>query len=343
MNHPRTGILAAGVWIVDVSKRINHWPETQTLAIIDQVISTNGGAAFNVACDLKKLDADLLVEGAGLIGEDAPGAYILETCRQFGVDASRLLSTSTHPTSFTDVMTERGTGRRTFFHMPGTNALFNESHLDLAQCHAKIFFMGYLGLLAAMDACEATGRNPSSRVFEEASRLGMLTAADLVSAPNEHLAAQVCPCLPHLDILLTNEWEAARLTGCSLAAGDLVTFDAAMALAKDVLALGVRGSVVLHFAHGAVLVSANGEPFAQSAVHVPKSEVVGTTGAGDAFAAGFLLGTNHGMTPQQSLELAVCSAATSLHAITCSDSIRPWEECLAYGRCMGFQPTNFLS
>lgn len=343
MNHHRTGILAAGVWIVDLSKRIDHWPEPQTLATIDQVISTNGGAAFNVACDLKKLDPDLLVEGAGLIGEDAPGAFILETCRQFGVDASRLRKTSEHPTSFTDVMTERSSGRWTFFHMPGTNAVFNESHLDLPQCHAKIFFMGYLGLLAAMDACEATGRNPSSRVFEEASRLGMLTAADLVSAPNEQLAAQVVPCLPHLDLLLTNEWEAARLTGRSLAAGDRVTFDDAMALAKDVLALGVRGTVVLHFAHGAVLVSADGTQLAQSAVHVPKSEVVGTTGAGDAFAAGFLLGTHHGMTSQESLELAVCSAATSLHAITCSDSIRPWEECLAYGRCMGFQPTDVLS
>ena len=111
----RHGILAAGHWVVDLVKRIDHWPEPTTLARIEQQQTANGGFAFNLLSDLAALDSACPLFGAGLIGDDANGRFIRERCRQLKIDDSLLRATAAAPTSFTDVMTETGSGRRTFF------------------------------------------------------------------------------------------------------------------------------------------------------------------------------------------------------------------------------------
>jgi sugar/nucleoside kinase (ribokinase family) len=97
---------------------------------------------------------------------------------------------------------------------------------------------------------------------------------------------------------------------------------------------------VLHFAEGAVTAGADGEACARGAVRVPREHIAGTVGAGDAFAAGYLAGHALGFDTEQSLELAVCTAASSLRHITCSEGVRPWRECLEYGRFLGFRATE---
>ena len=47
----RCGILAAGHWIVDQVKQIDHWPEPTTLARITRQQMANGGFAFNLLSD----------------------------------------------------------------------------------------------------------------------------------------------------------------------------------------------------------------------------------------------------------------------------------------------------
>ncbi len=333
----RLGVITAGHWIVDINKRIDHWPEPQTLALIDDFVPTNGGAAFNVACDLANLAPDVPVTAMGLIGRDRQGDYILELCRAKGIEGGFLMRHEEAPTSFTDVMTERIGGRRTFFHMPGTNALFSEQHIELTGRTEKIFFLAYLGLLDALDRTGTDGRNGASRVFEKAKAAGFITATDLVSAPNEGLAAQVHPCLPYLDLLFANEWEAARLTGAPLAADASVSVQEVATMAKSIQAAGLRGRVVIHCPWGGVAMEENGEVVTQGSVKMRPEEIIGTSGAGDAFAAGFLLGIHNNLQTQECLELAVCAAAASLRHITCSDGVLPWRECLERGRAAGFR------
>ena len=207
----RCGILVAGHWIVDQVKRIDHWPEPATLAWIEQQQTANGGFAFNLLSDLAALDPSCPLFGAGLIGDDTHGQFIRERCRQLKIDDAMLRSTTKEPTSFTDVMTEAGSGRRTFFYCPGANEQLTESHLRPLESPAKIFCLGYLGFLPRLDAVDASGLNGSARLLKKARAAGMLTAADLVSARNPNLRAQIAPCLPHLDILFLNEWEAGQL------------------------------------------------------------------------------------------------------------------------------------
>ena len=82
-----------------------------------------------------------------------------------------------------------------------------------------------------------------------------------------------------------------------------------------------------------------GEKAFAPSVNVPKSEIVGTVGAGDAFYAGMLFGLHEDWPLDQCLALANASAATSLHSATTSASIRPLKDCLAYAAEKGLRPT----
>jgi len=74
----------------------------------------------------------------------------------------------------------------------------------------------------------------------------------------------------------------------------------------------------------------------QASVRVPRELIAGTVGAGDAFAAGFLLGLHADWKLQRCLELGVCAAAASLRDATSSAAVEPWKDCLALGRKFGF-------
>src|SRR5689334_11253484 len=126
----RTGILAAGNWIVDAVKIIDQWPQQDTLANIASTTKGTGGSPFNVLVDLAIMGADFPLEAAGLVGADGNGDWIMEQCAAHQIDTAALNKTDAAPTSFTDVMTVQGTGRRTFFHARGANAVLDAKHFD---------------------------------------------------------------------------------------------------------------------------------------------------------------------------------------------------------------------
>jgi sugar/nucleoside kinase (ribokinase family) len=335
-NPSRRGVLAGGNWIIDHVKMLDAWPSQDTLATITAQSDGNGGCPYNVLKNLSRLQCGFPLEGVGLLGRDADGEMVLRDCREHGIDASGLQQTDAAPTSYTDVMTVSNTGRRTFFHQHGANALLGEEHFSLARSQARIFYFGYLCLLRRLDALTTEGRTGASRLLELARNLGMVTIADLVSIPTNDFPSIVNPSLPHLDYLLLNEFELACLTQTAdevAAPKDPARLEEN---ARAVLERGVHRAVILHFQEGAICVR-RGEPtLTQASVRVPKEIVVGTAGAGDAFGAGFVLGLHEGWELQRCLELAVCAAAASLRATTCSASIEPWQQCLAFGKKLGF-------
>jgi sugar/nucleoside kinase (ribokinase family) len=251
------------------------------------------------------------------------------------INDAMLRNTTEAPTSFTDVMTETGSGRRTFFYCPGANERMTEAHLQNLKTPAKIFCLGYLGFMPLLDgAVDGDGLNASGRLLREAQENGLVTAADLVSAPNPNLRAQVIPTLPWLDILFLNEWEAGQLLRQELPKA--FTANKAKEFAENVRQLGVTGAVVLHCREGVVVVTEDGECLAQGSANLPDSEIQGTVGAGDALAAGVLLARHHEMPWSEALKLGVCAAAACLKSPTASDSVRPWKQCLELGNKYGF-------
>ena len=70
----------------------------------------------------------------------------------FGVDVGGVKVAEGKLTSFDDVMTEKETGARTFFLSCGINHEFGIEDIDVDALDCKIFHIGYILLLGALDA-----------------------------------------------------------------------------------------------------------------------------------------------------------------------------------------------
>ena len=332
----RTGVIAGGNWIVDHVKMIDRWPPQDTLATILGQESSNGGSPYNILKDLARLGVRFPLEAIGLVGDDEGGRFIRDDCRRHGIDVTQLAVTRSAPTSYTDVMTEQGTGRRTFFHCRGANAELAPGHFDFSRSRARHFHLGYLLLLDRLD--ERLGTETAAvEVFRAARAAGMRTSADVVSEVSDRFPRIIGPALPHLDYLFLNEFELMRATGIEVAPAGRVDADRVAQAAGSLIDGGVRQWVIVHFPTGALARGVGGQTCWQPSLRVPADFIRGAAGAGDAFASGVLLGLHDGWPMAESLRLGVAAAAASLAHPTCSEGVGSIESCLALVERFGFR------
>lgn len=333
----KSGLLAAGNFIVDHVKLIDAYPAEEMLASILEEHSSNGGGPYNVLMDLARMGAPFPLAAAGLLGQDPAGDWIVQDCAAAGIDTSQLERREGISTSYTDAFTVSGTGRRTFFHHRGANASYTGSETNLEVSTARLFYLGYLMLLDTLDAVDPQGRSGASHLLERAAKAGLTTVVDMVSVARTELVAGARSALPWVDHFILNEIEAGQLSGRPLRTNDGGLDRAAMsAAAESLLAAGVRQSVTIHAVEGAVSVSAAGAVW-QPSLALPQSWLRGATGAGDAFAAGWILGLHEGIAPQEGLKTGVCAAAACLADPTPSAGLLPLPECLALAERFGFR------
>ncbi len=334
----RSGILAGGNWIRDHVKALDSWPAQDGLANIVGHSDGNGGGPYNVLKDLSKLRAPFPLEAVGLVGDDGDGRAIFEDCAALGIGTSQLQTAHGCCTSYTDVMTVRETARRTFFHDRGANARLGPEHFDFSVTKARIFYLGYLLLLDRLDAPGPDGIPAALEVLRRARDCGLVTSVDCVSAASGRFRSTVGPVIPEIDVLFVNDYEAEQITGLSLGRGPSLDRRAVEAAARALTGFGVRRWAVLHFPEGACACSFKGEVIWQPSVRVPPELIAGPVGAGDALAAGVLYGIHEDWQMERSLELGACTSAVSFLHATCSESILPAADCLAFGRGHGFYP-----
>jgi sugar/nucleoside kinase (ribokinase family) len=96
---------------------------------------------------------------------------------------------------------------------------------------------------------------------------------------------------------------------------------------------------VVHFPAGCVAAAPGGRTWRQGSVRLPREQVRSTIGAGDAFAAGVILGLHDGWAVERCLRLAVASAAASVRSPHTSAGIKPADICLAEADRAGYRPT----
>ncbi len=99
----------------------------------------------------------------------------------------------------------------------------------------------------------------------------------------------------------------------------------------------MREWVVIHFLEGALAAGREGKILAQGSVRIAQEKIAGTTGAGDAFGAGLLLGLHEGKPMAQCLHHAVCVAAACLTDATTSAGILALAHCVKLGHSFGFR------
>ena len=339
----RSGILAAGNWIVDHVKLIDTWPSEETLAIISRETQGMGGAPPNVLAGLARLGAKFPLNGAGIVGYDAAGDWILEQCAKLGIDTRLITRTNEGPTSYTEVMNVERTGRRTFFHQPGVNALLGPESIDLASCSARLFHLGYLLLLDRLDRPEKSKGTAAAELLDHASRLGFITSVDAVSEESDRYPRIVLPALPYVDLVFLNEFEAGHVFSTEIRVNREIDVNALLKTAQDLGAAGVRQWVIIHFPEGVLAVSNQNKIIFQPSVRLPGEKIIGSTGAGDAIAAGILFGFHDDLPMERCLEIGVCAAAASLRHPSATEGMEAVDGCLRLGQEFGFRESIFGS
>ncbi|WP_285057435.1 carbohydrate kinase family protein [Pedobacter ginsengisoli] len=334
----KNGILVGGNWIIDQVKVVDAFPEEEKLVNILMEYSSNGGSAYNILKALVKLKADFPLYGLGLVGDDERGAGVIQECLDMGIDATQIKKLQNENTSYTDVMTVKSTGKRTFFHQRGANAHLDRKHFDFSGSTAKIFHLGYLLLLDKLDIIEPDGETGAAKVLKEAKQKGLITSADIVSEKSNRFKDVIPSSLKYIDYLFVNEFEAGMIAGVNTVTDDgYLIPDKCYEAASTILKMGVNKWVILHFPAGTIAVDHLGNTLFQPCIDLPPYKIQGSVGAGDAFAAGVLLGIHNDWQMRASLELGVCAAASSLFSATSSDGIVPADECLLLSEVYGYK------
>jgi sugar/nucleoside kinase (ribokinase family) len=299
-------IAFCGSLIVDEVKIIKSWPTQGMLVQIESLSRAVGGSVCNTGIDLKTLDPSIDVKAIGKVGCDDKGDFIIKTLSARGLDVSGIERVSGTPTSFTDVMTVAGSGERTFFNMHGADSMLKPSDVNLASLNCDILHFGYILLLDGMDESDSEYGTKAARLLAEAQKAGIKTSIDVVSEQSERFARIVRPALKYCDYAIVNEVEGSLATGADKS--DI------RAICEGLLSLGVRERVAVHCPEVGATMSREGDFTQVPSLSLPQGWIRGSVGAGDAFCAGMLYAIMKGLSPEESLRLASCTAACNLSA-----------------------------
>lgn len=311
----RYGIAVAGTVIVDKINEISAYPAAGELTQIRGIQNAVGGCVPNVAIDLKRIAPNLTISAIGSIGDDPEGVFVSNTLIDAGLDISGLGVKAGEKTSFTDVMSIPG-GQRTFFTYPGASANFGVADVPFESIHAKIFHLGYFLLLQKVDDGDGL------RILQKALECGMETSIDLVSENSDRYSL-VLPCLPYTDYLIINELEACKLAG--IEPDDSISLEKLHAVACKLKEMGVRKKVIIHMPDCSVCCSDAGVSALGSYI-LPDGYIQGTTGAGDAFCAGALIGIYNGWDDTKIMEFASGCAVMALGSPDATSGMKTQEE-----------------
>jgi sugar/nucleoside kinase (ribokinase family) len=335
----RHGVVCGGSWCVDRNYVIDRWPEEETLAEILAEELQGGGSGTNMSVDLKKLGAPFPVEAIGLVGDDSDGRFLIDLCDRMGVDRTQLHVSAEIPTSVTEVMSVRATGKRTFFYRAGAHDVLGPDHFDFGRTNAALLHLGLPGVHKTLDAPFEGDPSGWVTVLRRARAAGLKTNIELVSIAPERIAAIGRPLLAHLDLVVVNDVEAGAVAGVATVVDGKTDSDACAAAANAILERGIAELVVVHFPFGAVAATRAGAVVKKPSVRVPPEAIAGTNGAGDAFAAGIVFGVHEGWPLDRSLALAHASAAASLRSVTTNGAVEDWRECLRLAGEWGWRET----
>ncbi len=322
-NTRRNGIAVAGSVLVDKINEIMAYPKCGELTQIRNLHRAVGGCVPNVSVDLKRICPDLKVSAIGKIGNDEEGKFVSNVLKKEGLDVNGLTVMQEERTSFTEVMSVVN-GQRTFFVYPGASADFGCEDIPFDRMSERILHLGYFLLLEKVDAGDGL------RILKKARELGMKTSIDLVSE-NTDRYARVLPCLPYTDYLIINEHEAGKLTDMEPSSENLER------IARKLCDMGVQEKVIIHMPERAVCLS--GERITTVGSYIlPEGFIEGTTGAGDAFCAGCLIGIHEGLADREMLEFASGCAVMALRKADATSGLTIKEEIQAY--CKQFDRRN---
>jgi ribokinase len=242
-----------------------------------------GGSAANTIHGLAKLGVN--TGFIGVVGDDTEGKVSIQDLQKVGVDTSQIRRKSGARTGLVLCLSDRQ-GKRSLYVTPGANNLITVDDFGLTYVNrARMIHISSL---------------TDDRQFQVLRELmGKLDSSIKVSfAPGALYAAKglkaLTPILVRTHVLFINQNELRQLTGEDIIVGTEICLKHGCHMVAVTLGKGVRlelGEGVSHKIVTAVshIRDADNE-YAIEATNQRTTSEVDTTGAGDAFAAGFLYG-----------------------------------------------------
>lgn len=301
-------VISLGVFVVDVIGRpIDRFPEKGRLTVFDELEMHSGGSANNTAITLAKLGIN--VGAMGRIGTDTFGDFVLQILDDNRVDTRAVMrdAETKTPVTFVSVASD---GERSFLHYMGTNRVISEADVNLDLIRScKILHVAGCLIMPKLDG------EPTARILRHAKEAGVMTTLDTVWDATGNWLKTLEPSLPYVDVFLPSIEEAKQLTG----------FDSPPDIAKFLMSYGIQTVGLKMGKRGSYVRTGTEE------IHVPSYDVdvVDTTGAGDAYVAGFLAGTVMGWDLKRTCQLASATGATCVTAIGTTAGIKNLEETMA--------------
>jgi sugar/nucleoside kinase (ribokinase family) len=274
-----------------IVRPVDVLPKRGTLALVDSIVLRGGGSALNTASALAKLGLRAAV--VGKVGADAFGDFIFRTMEDRGVDASGVIRDATIATSASVALVD-ATGERTFLHATGANAT-----LTVGELGEEPFTGRALHIAGALVLDELDG-DPTATLLSEARRRRILTSVDTVFDARGRWD-RLLPALPFCDLVTPGLYEAQAITG----------EQEPTRAVRRLRELGARVAAVTCGAEGCYVA---GESF-EGHVAGFLIESLDGTGAGDAFAAGFLRGLLAERPLEECARLANAAGALATRAI----------------------------
>lgn len=309
----RIGIALAGNILTDNVKMVESYPEKGMLATIETESLAVGGCVPNTGIDIKKLDPTMVVKAFGRVGDDDKGKYVVNQMANVGLDVSGVIVDKTAPTSYSDVITVKGTGERTFFHNRGANKNFCPADVDLKALDTKMLHAGYLMLLDSFDKVDEKGSTPMAEFLKEAQSYGIKTSIDLVSESSGNFFKVTKAALPYCDYVVINEVESGNIVGVEPRDKDGNVIDENVkVIMEKMMAFGVKEKVIVHCPEKGFCLDKSGKFTIVPSVKLPKGFIKGSVGAGDCFCAGTLYAIYKGYSDEETLRFANLAAISCL-------------------------------
>jgi sugar/nucleoside kinase (ribokinase family) len=303
-------IACLGIMVADVvAKPLKAMPERGKLVLVDEMSLHTGGCAINAATALARLG--LPVEVIGKVGADQFGDFLLTELQQRHIGKRGVSRHPTIGTSATMVMVEED-GERRFVHYIGANAelKIEDINLDLLQEFAIIHVAGSL-VLPGLDG------TPSAHLLKSAQATGVVTFLDTVWDDTGRWMKVLEPCLPHIDYFIPSLPEAQAITG----------EDDPYQAARILVEAGVATVALKMGEDGCLVMVESGETIQHAAFKV---DVIDATGAGDAFAAGFIAGVYMGWELPDTIRLANATGALSVTGLGASGGVTTLDETIKF-------------
>lgn len=275
-------IIVIGDINIDVNLTIPAYPMPGHEAVASSVQMHTGGSAVNTAVALANMDMD--VGFIGRIGQDSLAEQALAELKKAGVDCSFVQIDPKVSTGLIFIAVTVD-GERTMFGARGANAFTDAEAIDpdyFDSCRwlhlSGYSFLSYHQHQTILKALKLAENSLYTRV-----------SLDVGTEPALRARNQILEVLPQIDVIFPNETELTLL-------GEGRTTDGSL----DYLLDGRIGSVVTKCgANGCLLAQSN------KRVHLPafNIDVKDTTGAGDSFNAGVVLGRLVGLSWEASAAL----------------------------------------